>query len=543
MKNNLGKMKTLFASVMALALLLTAFSMPVLAAEKEGEKSAKDIVNIGVTNTINTLNPLLYDATIVNTHAISLQFLPMVELGADMNFVYHIASEITTEDNLTFTIKIDEDAVWSDGTPISSDDVIFTIMKVASQGVGNVNVYAYSVFEGFDEGGQLTDEAKLEDIPSIKRLDDKSLTLTSSVPIALNTFLNNYMGYLFVIPKHVFEDYSAEELKTTDCFTHPEVVSGPYRAVEASLDHFASYVANEAYWKGEPKINKLNIRVLQGSGLLAGLQSGEIDVIQPTMATIPVVDQESIEDLEGFSTYYDRPLTNNLLFINAEKFPDVKVRKAMLMGIDRVLLVDGFLNGYGEITDGFVSSYSPYFDEEMEPVAYQPKEAEELLKEAGWDSSKEIKFYTNSGDAIFKNAANVVVQNLKKIGLNAQVQTMDINSLLEKANTHDYDIFAVQYTFVPLDLILDIEFLFSSWGIHASDEILEAVAAIMEVEDGDEEGLKEAYSKLDRLVQEEVPVISLYIQSPMGVVSNKLEHCAPTAYGFFSNVWEWTFTE
>lgn len=549
--------KKLFAGLIALVFTLSlllglGLNTAVVRAEEDKEEvveSAKDIVNIGVTNTINTMNPLLFDGTIVNTHALSLSWLPMVELGADMEFVYQLAEEVTTEDNLTFRIKLRDEAKWSDGEDITVNDVIFTILKQTSQGVGNLNIYGYSQFEGFDEGGQVADDVTLEDIPSIEIIDEKTMEMTANDHLPMSTFLNNYLSYLFVIPEHVYGEYTAEELKTTTDFNKPEVVSGPYRLVDVNLDHYASYEANENYWKSVPKIKNLNIRVLQGAGLLAGLQSGEIDVIQPTMATIPVEDQDAIENLKGFEAIYDQPLTNNILFINLESVEDHNVRKAIHMGIDRQMLLDIFLGGEGEVTEGFVSSFSPYFDDTLEAVEYDMDEAKRLVEESDWDAKKELKFVINSGDPIFANAANLVVQQLADIGIKAQVQSLDINSLLGAANTGDFDILAVQYTILPVDYIMDIQFLAdytdetSNWSNYRSEDMKAAIDETLEVKDGDTDGLIEAYGKIDRLIKEDVPLISLYFQSPMGVISEDLENSVPSAYGFFTNVEEWIFAD
>ena len=66
------------------------------------------------------------DWSFINLHATSMMFLPLVTVGADNNFNYLLAESVTTDDNLTFTIKIRDDAVWSDGEPVTADDVIFT---------------------------------------------------------------------------------------------------------------------------------------------------------------------------------------------------------------------------------------------------------------------------------------------------------------------------------------------------------------------------------------------------------------------------------
>lgn len=534
------------AYILAFLLAFTLLPAPFAAA---AEESARDTVNVAVTNTINTLNPFLYDGTIVNTYAIGLQFLPLVELKNDMSFEGVIAEEITTEDNLTFTIKLREEAKWSDGEPVTSDDVLFTLVNLTSEGMGNLNTYIYSSFEGFNEGGQVKDGTKWEDIPSLERVDEKTLKMTASSPIPLNTFLNSYMRYINPVPAHVFRDQSIEEIRTSTWFMNPDVVSGPYRSTDAVLDQYVSYEANEEYWKGAPLIRKLNLKVVQGAQILLGLESGEIDFVQPTMATIPLLDQESVKEMEGVRAEVGKPLTNQLMFINNESIPEAKARQAILHAIDRAMLLNDFLSGAGETVDGFVSSFSPYFDKEMELIPYDMEKARELMEESGFDTAKELTFLVNSGDPFADTGVFMVVEQLKEIGLNINVKALDIGSLLAAVNKHEYDLMAVQYTFAPIDPLLDVAWLAGSsdgaenWSRYESEEMNELLAQASEVKDGDTDAMIEVFGQIDRLIQRDVPLLSLYVQSPMGAVRESLKNAEATAYGFFLNVQEWTFAD
>ncbi len=512
-------------------------------------QAAEGIVNVGVTYTFNTLNPLLYDATIVNHAAISLQFQPLVELKSDMEFEYLLADEVTTKDNLTFKIHLNDEANWSDGEPITADDVIFTILKTTSKGVGNLNVYNYSNFEGFDEGGQVADDASLEDVPAIQKLDDKTLTLTSQKPIPLNSFLASYLRYIYPLPSHILGDQSSEELRTSTWFNAPDVVSGPYKLVDLNLDHYAAYTANEDYWRGAPQIKSLNLKVVQGSGILAGLQSGELDVVPATMAAIPVEDQAVISGMEGLTASYDKPLTNNYLFINLESVPDVHVRRAILQGVNRQLLLEGFLQGQGEITDGFLNSYSPFFDDQLEAAAFDPEAAKAEMAETEWTQDEPLLFLINSGDPLMTNVANVIVQQLKDLGIEVKVQAMDLGSLLGEVNQHKYDLMAVQYTMVPIDPLADIVWLAASgedadnWSNYGSAEMNELLDQAALVKDGDTEGMRDLMGQIDRLIQTDVPLVNLYVESPLSVVSDRVSNVSPGSYGMFNDVHTWSLAD
>ncbi|MGN0803478.1 MAG: ABC transporter substrate-binding protein [Candidatus Faecivicinus sp.] len=119
--------------IAALTALLLALSLSGAAAAETADKA----VNIAVTGTIGPLNPLLMDNTEVVKYATSLSFLSLVELNRELEFVGQLAEEITTEDNRTFTVKLDPEANWSDGEPVTAKDVLFTLLCWASPENGN----------------------------------------------------------------------------------------------------------------------------------------------------------------------------------------------------------------------------------------------------------------------------------------------------------------------------------------------------------------------------------------------------------------------
>ena len=88
----------------------------------------------------------------------------------------------------------------------------------------------------------------------------------------------------------------------------------------------------------------------------------------------------------------------------------------------------------------FLSSASPYFDASITPVSYDPERAKALLAEAGWDSGKTLKFYVNSGDSTFINAASVIAAQWAEVGIKADIQTVDFATLMATATSRDYDV-------------------------------------------------------------------------------------------------------
>ena len=503
----------------------------------EGEK----IINVGVTSSLGGINPFVIDQTEINKYAVDLMFLPLVELDKDSNFQYMLADSVTTEDNINFVVHIDDAATWSDGQPVTAYDLEYTVLRLASPVVNNTTLMLYA-FEGTTDEGFVEEGAT--SMAGLTVLDDKTLQFTSKYPMSLTTFNNTYGRYLRALPKHVIEQFSEEELLTADWFNHPDVIDGPFLLTDYDADHYISYVANENYFKGAPKLDKLNIKIVDGSQVYAGLQSGEIDITQLTMTSIPETDYESIEKLENVKAVYGSPITNQSAFIQTANIPDARVRQALVYAIDRQQLVDQLLKGNGEVIDGFVSSASPYYDSSIEPLPYDPEKAKALLEEAGWDGSQTLRFYVWSGDTTFVNGAQILAAQWAAVGINVEITTLDLASLMSVAGSTDYDIMAVQYTYAPVDPYPDVAWLLSgegSWTGYAADEINAALEDTQTTTDVEQ--LKADYAVVDKKIQEDVPMFSVYVISQMGAVNNRVVGAEPTAYGFFNDVQNWDVTE
>ena len=554
MKKRNRILSLLLAGVMALGLTACGASNAGAAADETGSAavstesassdtaaSGEKIINVGVTNTIGSLNPLLLNGGEINKYATGLMFLPLMELDADLNFEGMLADSITTEDNKNFIVHIDDAATWSDGTPVTADDVVYTALRLASPVIGNTAMMYY-VFEGVGDDGFVEEGA--ESIDGIQKVDDKTVQFTTKEEMPITTFENSYARYLLTLPKHVIEQYSEEELSTADWFNHPDVVSGPFIVTDFDVDHYISYEANKDYWKGAPKIDKLNIKIVDGSQLYAGLQSGEIDITQQTMSDIPQEDYESVEALDNVEVVYGSPVTNQSVFIQTKNVPDVKVRQAMLYAIDRQQILEELLNGHGEIVDGFLSSASPFYDDSLTPISYDPEKAKALLEEAGWDGSQTIRFYVNSGDSTFVNAASIIAAEWAAVGIKAEIQTVDFATLMSVAGTEDYDVLAVQYTYAPVDPYPDVAWLLGgeeSWTGYSDDTLNDALTKSQLTSDPEE--TKELFSVVDKKVQEDVPMFSAYVISAQGAVSKRITGAAPSVYGFFNDVRNWDVVE
>ncbi len=503
----------------------------------ETKQPAGNSVNIAVTDTLGSLNPLLQDGTEVVKYAQSMTFLSLVELNENMEFVSQLAKEITTKDNIHFNIYLDENARWSDGEAVTADDVLFTFSCWTSSEVGSTGMSMHAI-EGVGDDGFLA--PGVTEISGVKKISDTQIEVTMKWETALYTFENVYGRYILILPEHILGDVPKGELLTYEWFNAPTVISGPYFIKDFDLNHYVHYEANENYWKGAPKIKYLNMNVLQASQLLAGLQSGEIDVVQQSTGNILLEDYEGVRALDNITIVEGTPITTQSIFFNVENVPDVRIRQAFLYGMNREVLVDEFLQGNGEVVDGFLASASPFYDRSLGVTAYDPEKAKGLIEAAVADgASNTLSFYVNSGDTTFVNAASYLSAMYAEIGLNVQVKTVDLATLLSVAGEGTFDVMAVQYTYAPVDPYTDASWHLSEsgWTKYVNSDVAAALAQTQSVL-GDA-AIAKQYFIVNQYMQTDVPMINAYVISALGAVNNRMANVKPNVYGTFINVHQW----
>lgn len=525
-------MKKLARMILSLLLALTML-MGCGAATAETDKT----VNIAVTGTIPSLNPLLIDATEVMKYALSLQFLPLVELNSELEFVPQLAQSITTEDNLTFTITLRDEAAWSDGTPVTTKDVLFTLLLITSPEAGRA-ILAQYLIEGTDDAGMMPSGAT--EIPGVKIIDDKTMTVTTKWPTALYTFENNFGRYMFILPEHILGSIPRDQLLTLEWFDKPDVISGPYFIVDSDLNHYIRFRANENYFLGAPKIQNLSINITTSSQLLAGLKAGEIDLVQQTMGAILLEDYEAIRALPGVTAVNGSPITNQSIFFNVKNVPDVRIRQALLYGMPRQIILDELLGGSGELVDAFLCSASPYYSDALGVTEYDPEKAAELIAAAAAEGANtSLTWYTDSGDATFVSAVELIAAMMDELGLRIEIRTVDLDSLMGVAAEGAFDVMSVQYTYAPTDPYTDMVWLLSAdgWTRYHNPDLDDDFTLTQE--SADLEAVRNAYLTINQAVVQDCPMISAYIISTLGAVSERLTGCTPDVYGTFINVHEW----
>lgn len=456
--NLLGKLRSKKIVLLGATLLLGAALVAGCGGAGKSSTSGgkSDILYIGLTNAPDSFNPLFTPGA-AGTWTMRYMYDTLLVQPEANKFAPALADSIDSTDNQNYTIKLNPKATWSDGKPVSADDVIFTLNTIANPKVESSKGSRIYFLEGLNDVGKLTEGVTA--IPDVKKVDDKTVTFKTKTPMD-PTLVKAFLGFdVFIIPKHVFETVAPEKISTSEFVTKPTVTSGAYRFSQYKTNDYVELVANETYYKGKPKIGKIFIRIMNGTNLVTELQSGGIQLVASgLLGIVPVKDVELLQKNETLNVYTTPSFTIQYLIANNKIYND-KFRQALTYAVNRDRMVTDLFKGTAEVVPSAYTSANSYFDNSVKPYPYNPEKAKQLLAESGVDLSKEIVMAVPIGNMLREQSADLIQQDLQAVGLRVTIQKFDFTTQLTKARTGDYELALLGYGY-PVDP--DVSSLFVS---------------------------------------------------------------------------------
>jgi len=416
------KTRLLIVSAVWLAAMLLAvvapLGMPVRAAEST--------LNVAFSQEPNTLNAYYTQSAFATwaTYLIQAHFFDYDENLAPSP---KLAAEIPTlknggisKDGKTYTLKLKKDLKWSDGKPLTADDMAFTFEMIKDKAN---TISQFTAIQPF--------------LDKITVVDPTTVTVTFTQP---QPFPENVAGPGFIIlPKHIYGP-AYEKDKTLDNAEEnnkPTVFSGAYMLKEWKVGESMTFVANPDYVMGKPKIENLVIKFFaEPEASYAALAAGQIDWIPNLQPADGQEIKKLTKDVTFFSLYgsYREYLVFNLHGMAKDDLAtpgnaalqDVRVRKAIRLGIDREKLVKEALGGLASVSDDLYDQ-TQYKVKDVSFVKYDAAAAGKLLDEAGWkmgsdnirekDGQKFELSYVSTTSGQRKANMAVIQQDLAKIGI------------------------------------------------------------------------------------------------------------------------------
>ena len=412
-------------ALLAAACLCMAVSMTSFAADKS------DIV-VAVDADVDTLHPTDFSTT--------------VELGV-LNQIYdtllyyspdgtkdpepRIAESYEiSDDGLDYTFHLRDDVTFHDGTPVTADDVVFSI-----------ELYKASEYQG----------SQISMLSSVEATDEHTVVCHLDAPYS--PFLQGICSPMIASKAY----YESSE----DDFVNNPIGTGPYKFVSRAKGSNIKLEANEDYYRGAPEIKEVTFEVIPDSSTKAiALQTGEVNFAEIDSATKPQLEANPAITIAEVPTS-----AFSYIAMNTEKEPfnDVKVRQAINYAIDRDNLVAVCYDGEAEVNSNICAKERFGYSDDQFQYTYDPEKAKELLAAAGIETPYDL------GEILvaekYSNLATVIQNDLKAVGLDVTISVKEFNSYISDLQNGSYGITVLNMTLEGDTQTLEMAFTSDYIGI------------------------------------------------------------------------------
>ena len=413
-------------------------------------------------NTSSTMAGVMFDG-LLTTNPVTGQPSPKLAKSYEIS-----------PDGKTYTIHLRRGIKWSDGKPITADDVVFTWRDIIFAGLGDTSTRDSLVID--------------DKLPTVRKIDDYTVEFTTPKPYA--PFIR--MLSASIAPKHYFLSAVKGGAETFDRFlgttTPPKdiVVSGAFKLKEYVPAQRVVFERNPNYYEINKEKQKLPyldrfIYLIVGdlNNEVLKFEAKELDVI--SLQGSKVARYKSLEAHSDFKLYNLGPATgtmylsmnlnnrkgkNGKFYVNPTKqkwFQDLNFRQAVDYAIDRKNMVFNIANGIGEPLFTPESLNSIYLNKNIKPYSRNLEKSRELLKKSGFYTKKgklydkdgnrvEFDLYTNAGNTEREAIGVMVKQDLEDLGMKVNFKPIEFNSLVNKlVSTFDWDMVIMGLTGSPLE--------------------------------------------------------------------------------------------
>jgi peptide/nickel transport system substrate-binding protein len=357
----------------------------------------------------------------------------LVKQNADGTYVGDLAESWEVNDEstqITFTLR--EGIKWHDGEAFSAQDIVDSMKMYSDPDVNASSRYYLEFIAGCDDSGAENSEDSLE----VAANGDNEVVITLKEATFIDTVLDD-LSKVYIVASHKIDGLTAEEINKASTWSEP-MGTGAFIYADAIDGERMEFTANKDYFRGTPDMDKLVVRVVESSNLLAGLMNGEVDTV--LYGGVPLDDWSMAKEQDNLTCVSSETTGYQMVIFNASKdYMTQEVREALSMAIDRQTLVDQLLQGEGQTIVTPISPISPYYDENTE-VWYDQDKAKEMLEEANFPFDQTLSFVVPTGNTIREKAATMIAEDLKKIGVQVEIEQADFATVMDKLKNGESDL-------------------------------------------------------------------------------------------------------
>ena len=454
-------------------------------------------------------------------------------------------------DNKKATITLKENIKWSDGEPVTADDLIYPY-----EVIGNKDYTGIRYDDNFTNivGMEEYHDGKADTISGIKKVDDQTIEVTYK---EMNPGMLQLDGgvYTSAMPKHIFKDIPIKDQEKSDAVRKNPVTYGPYYMSKIVTGESVEYLPNEHYYKGKPKLDKVVFTNVPTASIVEAVKAKKYDMVY----SMPTDNFPTYKDSEGYQmlgreelayTYvgfklgtFDKEKGEVIMNPDA-KMADVKLRQAMGYAMDNDAIGQKFYNG---LRTGATTLIPPIFktlhNTDVKGYQYDLDKAKKILDDAGYkdtdgDGLREnpkgekltINFASMAGGETAQPLADYYLQQWKEIGLDVKLATgrlIDFQAFYDKIKNDDPEIDVFQAAWgvnsapSPAGLYSrNAAFNYSRFASEENDKLLKAIDSKASFDDIKR---KEAYDAWQEYMFEQAPVIPTLYRNEIMPVNDRVK--------------------
>lgn len=525
--------------ILVLALSLLGSTVGVSQAAESGKvaRPTGGTLNYGEYGRPATLDPITSNE-MISMRISELLFNGLVGINERQDVVPELAKNWeASKDGRVYTFNLRKDVTWHQRAgeaivPFTANDVVFTY---------NIMMHPKTITPL---------KVRFEFIEKAEKIDDYTVRFTLKRPV-----LNALAKFSFkIIPKH--GPKNPVYLTREDPFVQQPIGTGPYKLKNITADREIVLEANENYFKGRPNIDQFVTKPFADQNILTqALTFNAIDMIV-------LVNPRSIAEIQGDKRFILQPynaLSYSFFGYNLRNplLEDKRVRLAFGYALNRQEMLNSFFNGQGTIISGPFAPGSWAYNLDVQPLAYDPKKAIELLNEAGFKQGSDgimqkggkkleltLMVPIEKESEAVKRVVLAFQNYLKNVGVSVKVEFKEWQSWKEDVFAdHRFDIVFASWVF---DDSADISSLFHSaeigpwknnFGAYSNPEvdslIVESKLTL------DHEKRRTINRKLHAMLANEAPYTFLWTLTNYSAYHKKVQHVAIHPYKFFSFADEW----
>jgi peptide/nickel transport system substrate-binding protein len=436
-------------------------------------------------------------------------FEPLVFRDDQMQLVPVLAESWERPDPKLWQLNLRQSVKFHNGEDFDAEAVKYTLESILS----GENAWVNNQFAGY-----------IVAIDRVEVKDSHTVLLHTTQPS--NSLINN-LAMIGMLPP-IAGTESGEN------FTNSPVGTGPYQITEYTSNNRMVIEAFPEYWGEQPTSKTITFRILpEDATRLAALESGEAHLINKM--PIDAIDRiESNDNLQFLSTPSSR-----IMFVgwwnDREPFTDIRVRQAFNHAIDKESLITALFGGQATIASGPTHPSVRGFNDQLEPYAYDPDKARDLLQQAGFGDGLDIIFGYPTGRYLMdKQVGEAIIGMLAEVGINCTPETAEWGTFFSNRGEGLYDAWLYGFGAATMDPDFAHQWFWrapAAGGNYENEEVAQLLAsADMEL---DVDKSTDLYRQAQQIIWEDAPWAFMYYQPDVYGAASSLQGFTPRIDEYF----------